>query len=45
MPSTHSLRRTKIIATLGPATESEAMLVKLIAAGVDDVGLALQIVG
>ena len=39
MPSTNSLRRTKIIATLGPATESEAMLVKLIAAGVDVVRL------
>ena len=35
MPSTTSLRRTKIIATLGPATESEEMLGKLIAAGVD----------
>lgn len=35
----HSLRRTKIIATLGPATESEEMLVKLIAAGVDVVRL------
>jgi pyruvate kinase len=35
MTSTTALRRTKIIATLGPATESEAMLVKLIAAGVD----------
>ena len=32
-------RRTKIIATLGPATESEEMLVKLIAAGVDVVRL------
>ncbi len=39
MPSTASLRRTKIIATLGPATESEEMLVKLIAAGVDVVRL------
>ena len=39
MPSTNSLRRTKIIATLGPATESEAMLVKLITAGVDVVRL------
>jgi pyruvate kinase len=34
-----SLRRTKIIATLGPATESEEMLVKLITAGVDVVRL------
>jgi pyruvate kinase len=33
------LRRTKIIATLGPATESEEMLVKLINAGVDVVRL------
>lgn len=32
-------RRTKIIATLGPATESEEMLVKLIHAGVDVVRL------
>jgi pyruvate kinase len=39
MPSTTSLRRTKIIATLGPATESEAMLVKLMQAGVDVVRL------
>jgi len=34
MPLTNR-RRTKIIATLGPATESEEMLVKLITAGVD----------
>jgi pyruvate kinase len=34
-----NLRRTKIIATLGPATESEEMLVKLITAGVDVVRL------
>ncbi len=33
------MRRTKIIATLGPATESEEMLVKLIIAGVDVVRL------
>lgn len=33
------LRRTKIIATLGPATESEEMLAKLLAAGVDVVRL------
>jgi pyruvate kinase len=39
MPSTSSIRRTKIIATLGPATESEAMLVQLIAGGVDVVRL------
>jgi len=39
MPSTHSIRRTKIIATLGPATESEEMLVKLISAGVDVIRL------
>jgi pyruvate kinase len=32
-------RRTKIIATLGPATESEEMLVKLIQGGVDVVRL------
>ena len=37
MPATN--RRTKIIATLGPATESEEMLVKLITAGVDVVRL------
>jgi pyruvate kinase len=33
------LRRTKIIATLGPATESEEMLIKLMNAGVDVVRL------
>lgn len=38
MPST-PFRRTKIIATLGPATESEAMLVQLIRNGVDVVRL------
>jgi len=32
-------RRTKIIATLGPATESEEMLVRLITAGVDVIRL------
>ncbi len=35
----YSLRRTKIIATLGPATESEEMLVKITRAGVDIVRL------
>jgi pyruvate kinase len=39
MSSQISRRRTKIIATLGPATESEEMLVKLISAGVDIVRL------
>ena len=34
-----SFRRTKIIATLGPATDSEEMLVRLIRAGVDVVRL------
>jgi len=34
-----SFRRTKIIATLGPATESEEMLEKIILAGVDVVRL------
>jgi pyruvate kinase len=34
-----SIRRTKIICTLGPATESEEMLEKLIKAGVDVVRL------
>ena len=37
--STLPFRRTKIIATLGPATESEAMLVQLITAGVDVIRL------
>jgi pyruvate kinase len=36
---TPPFRRTKIIATLGPSTESEEMLVKLISAGVDVVRL------
>ena len=35
MSSAQSFRRTKIIFTLGPATESEEMLEKLIRAGVD----------
>lgn len=35
MPSTRYYRHTKIIATLGPATESPQMLEQLIAAGVD----------
>ena len=34
-----NFRRTKIIFTLGPATESEAMLEKLIGAGADIVRL------
>src|SRR6185369_264537 len=34
-----AVRRTKIIATLGPVTESEEMLGKLITAGVDIVRL------
>jgi len=38
-PAAESFRRTKIIFTLGPATESEAMLEKLIAAGADIVRL------
>ena len=33
--STHPYRHTKIIATLGPATESEAKLTELISSGVD----------
>lgn len=33
--ATRPFRRTKIIATIGPATESEEMLAKLITAGVD----------
>jgi len=37
--SVPSFRRTKIVATLGPATESEEMLVRLIQAGVDVVRL------
>ena len=37
--SPNPFRRTKIIATLGPATESEEMLVKLIQGGVDVVRL------
>ena len=39
MSSLDAFRRTKIIFTLGPATESEAMLEKLIAAGADIVRL------
>ncbi len=35
MSAATSIRRTKIIATLGPATESEEMLERLIRAGVD----------
>ncbi len=39
MPAADSLRRTKIIFTLGPATESEEMLEKMIRAGADIVRL------
>jgi len=39
MSSNHHFRRTKIIFTLGPATESEEMLEKLILAGADIVRL------
>jgi pyruvate kinase len=39
MSASESLRRTKIIFTLGPATESEAMLETLIRAGADVVRL------
>jgi pyruvate kinase len=39
MPNAQALRRTKIIFTLGPATESEAMLEKLFLAGADVVRL------
>ncbi|MDP3071836.1 MAG: pyruvate kinase [Opitutaceae bacterium] len=39
MSSADTLRRTKIIFTLGPATESEAMLEQLIRAGADIVRL------
>ena len=39
MNASHPFRRTKIIATLGPATESEAMLEQLICAGVDIIRL------
>jgi pyruvate kinase len=39
MSAASTFRRTKIIATLGPATESEAMLEKLILAGVDIIRL------
>jgi pyruvate kinase len=35
MPNTRPFRRTKIIATLGPATESEEMLARLISGGAD----------
>ena len=35
----HPVRRTKIIFTLGPSTESEAMLEKLIVGGADIVRL------
>jgi pyruvate kinase len=39
MPAVDSIRRTKIIFTLGPATESDEMLEKLIRAGADIVRL------
>ena len=39
MPADHAIRHTKIIFTLGPATESEEMLEKLIRAGADVVRL------
>ena len=39
IPATLPLRRTKIIFTLGPATESEEMLEKLILAGADVIRL------
>jgi pyruvate kinase len=39
MPVNTSFRRTKIIFTLGPASESEEMLEKLIGAGADVVRL------
>ena len=39
MPASLPLRRTKIIFTLGPATESEAMLEKMFGAGADIVRL------
>ncbi len=39
MSTNSAFRRTKIIATLGPATESEAMLEKLLLGGVDIVRL------
>ena len=38
-PTNHSSRRTKIIATLGPANDSEEAMSALIAAGVDMVRL------
>ena len=39
MPASEPFRRTKIIATLGPATEGEPMLEQLIRAGVDVIRL------
>lgn len=39
MPAVDTFRRTKIIFTLGPATESEEMLARLIASGADIVRL------
>ena len=44
MPATaDSFRRTKIIFTLGPATESEAMLEQLIRGGADVVRLNMAL--
>src|SRR5471030_774762 len=39
MPAADSFRRTKIIFTLGPATESEEMLEKMLHAGADIIRL------
>lgn len=39
---THTFRRTKIVATLGPATDAPGMLEKLLVAGVDVVRLNLS---
>src|SRR5688500_11220075 len=39
MPAVDTFRRTKIIFTLGPATESEEMLTQLISGGADVVRL------
>ena len=42
MIAADDFRRTKIIFTLGPATESEAMLEQLIIAGADIVRLNIK---